>query len=182
MFLLKSRDGKTWFKGLAKHSDCEDSLCFLNSYPGIPTTIKTMGANITTIVYLRVLIIEIGSTIILMVVEAQGLSMFSMFRARHIVLYPLIQRYMNITINKYIKYPCPFILQLYAPRCFENGKTRTRDFRVSILDSPKCRWRHENVRFCFGGWGSAGGMTATHRKRMPFRKQKHFLQPSIFRY
>ena len=38
--------------------------------PGIPTTIKTMGVNITTIVYLRVLIIEIGSTIILMVVEA----------------------------------------------------------------------------------------------------------------
>ena len=40
--------------------------------PGIPTTIKTMCVNITTIVYLRVLIIEIGSTIILMVVEAQG--------------------------------------------------------------------------------------------------------------
>ena len=31
-----------------------------------------MGVNITTIVYLRVLIIEIGSTIVLMVVEAQG--------------------------------------------------------------------------------------------------------------
>ena len=41
-------------------------------FPGIPTTIKTMGVNITTIDYLRVLIIEIGSTIILMVVEAQG--------------------------------------------------------------------------------------------------------------
>ena len=40
--------------------------------PGIPTTIKAMGVNITTIVYLRVLIIQIGSTIILMVVEAQG--------------------------------------------------------------------------------------------------------------
>ena len=39
---------------------------------GIPTTIKTMGVNITTIAYLRVLIIEIGSTMILMVVEAQG--------------------------------------------------------------------------------------------------------------
>ena len=39
-------------------------------FPGIPTTIKTMGVNITTIVYLRVLIIQIGSTIILMVVEA----------------------------------------------------------------------------------------------------------------
>ena len=37
--------------------------------PGIPTTIKTMGVNITTIVYLRGLIIQIGSTIILMVVE-----------------------------------------------------------------------------------------------------------------
>ena len=41
-----------------------------NIHPGGPTTIKTMGVNITTIVYLRVLIIEIGSTIILMVVEA----------------------------------------------------------------------------------------------------------------
>ena len=39
-------------------------------YPGIPTTMKTMGVNITTIVYLRVLIIQIGSTIVLMVVEA----------------------------------------------------------------------------------------------------------------
>jgi len=38
-------------------------------FPGIPTIIKTMGVNITTIAYLRVLIIEIGSTIILMVVE-----------------------------------------------------------------------------------------------------------------
>ena len=45
----------------------------LKGYPGIPTPIKTMGVNITTIAaYLRVLIIEIGSTIILMVVEAQG--------------------------------------------------------------------------------------------------------------
>ena len=33
-----------------------------------------MGVNITTIDYLRDLIIEIGSTIILMVVEAQGNS------------------------------------------------------------------------------------------------------------
>ena len=40
--------------------------------PEIPTTIKTMGVNITTIAHLRVLIIEIGSTIILMVVEAPG--------------------------------------------------------------------------------------------------------------
>ena len=31
-----------------------------------------MGVNITTIAYLGVSIIEIGSTIILMVVEAQG--------------------------------------------------------------------------------------------------------------
>ncbi len=41
--------------------------------PGIPTTIKTMGVNITTIFDLRVLIIQSGSTIILMVVEAQGI-------------------------------------------------------------------------------------------------------------
>ena len=45
-------------------------------YPGIPTTIKTMGVNISTIAYLRVLnvlIFEIGSSITLMVVEAQGI-------------------------------------------------------------------------------------------------------------
>ena len=46
---------------------------YIYIYPGIPTTIKTMGVNITTIVYIRVLIIQIGSTIILMVVEAQGI-------------------------------------------------------------------------------------------------------------
>ena len=33
-----------------------------------------MGVNITTIVYLRVLVIQIGSPIILMVVEAQGVA------------------------------------------------------------------------------------------------------------
>ena len=46
------------------------SLCRGWQTPGIPTTIKTMGVNITTIVYLRVSIIQIGSTIILMVMEA----------------------------------------------------------------------------------------------------------------
>ena len=44
-------------------------------YPEIPTTMKTMGVNITTIAYLRVLIIEIGSTIILMAVEAEGICL-----------------------------------------------------------------------------------------------------------
>ena len=46
-------------------------------YPGIPTTIKTMDVNITTIFYLRVLIIQIGSTIVLMVVEALGVSKYT---------------------------------------------------------------------------------------------------------
>ena len=46
--------------------------------PGGPKTIKTKGVNIT-IVYLRVLIIQTGSTIILMVVEAQGMEMFLIF-------------------------------------------------------------------------------------------------------
>ena len=41
-------------------------------FPRIPTTIKAMGVNITTIAYLRDLVIEIGSTINFMVVEAQG--------------------------------------------------------------------------------------------------------------
>ena len=36
-----------------------------------------MGVNITTIVYLRVLIIQIWSTIILMVVEAQGIYIYT---------------------------------------------------------------------------------------------------------
>ncbi len=49
---------------------CEDTI-----FPGIPNAIKTMGVNITTIIYLRVLIIQIGSTIILMVVEAQGIHL-----------------------------------------------------------------------------------------------------------
>ena len=35
-----------------------------------------MGVNITTVAYLRVWIIEIGSTIILMVVKAQGIYMY----------------------------------------------------------------------------------------------------------
>ena len=39
--------------------------------PEISTTNETMGVDITTIAYLRILIIENGSTIILMVVEAQ---------------------------------------------------------------------------------------------------------------
>ncbi len=43
-----------------------------------------MGVNITTIVYLRDLIIQIGSTIILMVVEAQGIH--SMYRSRDLCI------------------------------------------------------------------------------------------------
>ena len=39
-----------------------------------------MGVDITTIDYLRVLIIEIGSTIILMVVEAQGPGILASLR------------------------------------------------------------------------------------------------------
>ena len=44
--------------------------------PGIPTTIKTMDVKIATIAYLMVLIMGIGSTIVLMVVEAQGKPVF----------------------------------------------------------------------------------------------------------
>ena len=69
-----------WYTNVNKksYSKKSDKYCLRlywhSSYtdPGIPTTMKTMGVNITTIAYLRVLIIEIGSTIILMVVEAQG--------------------------------------------------------------------------------------------------------------
>ena len=39
-----------------------------------------MGVHITTIAYLRVLIIEIWSTIILMVVEAQGMYLIAKSR------------------------------------------------------------------------------------------------------
>ena len=56
-----------------KYSSLMENNWMYTVYPGIPTTIKTTGVNITTIVYLRVLIIQIGSTIILMVVEAQGI-------------------------------------------------------------------------------------------------------------
>ena len=42
-----------------------------------------MGVNITTIVYLRVLIIEIGSTIVLMVVEAQGIYIYIIWGPAH---------------------------------------------------------------------------------------------------
>ena len=49
-----------------------------------------MGVNITTIAYIRVLIIEIGSTIILMVVEAQGMYTHTVFFAIG-VLFPLLQ-------------------------------------------------------------------------------------------
>ena len=54
----------------ANDSLIDTTLCdfenrkWTNINPRIPTTIKTMGVNITTIAYLRVLIIEIGSTII----------------------------------------------------------------------------------------------------------------------
>ena len=53
-------------------------------YPGIPTTIKTMGVDIITIDYLRVSIIEIGSTIILMVVEAQGIYIYGYLCLQHL--------------------------------------------------------------------------------------------------
>ena len=62
--------------GLWKVGESLVFFCFGNVFPGIPTTIKAMGVNITTIAYLRVLIIEIGSTIILMVVEAQGFGKY----------------------------------------------------------------------------------------------------------
>ena len=55
-----------WFFASPKRRVC----VIASSSTWHPTTIKTMGVNRTTIVYLRVLIIQIGSTIILMVVEA----------------------------------------------------------------------------------------------------------------
>ena len=42
-----------------------------------------MGVNKTTVAYLRVLIIEIGSTIILMVVEAQGIHILFKYNYHH---------------------------------------------------------------------------------------------------
>ena len=62
----KLQVSREWMKVFVKRT--------FGKIPGIPTTIRTIGVNITTIVYLRVLIIEIGSTIVLMVVEAQGNS------------------------------------------------------------------------------------------------------------
>ena len=54
-----------------------------------------MGVNITTIVYLRVLIIQIGSTIILMVVEAQ---VFFAFLNDHLFLMHEVMYIMYIYI------------------------------------------------------------------------------------
>ena len=65
----KMKSGQTWRFSVLR---CPREFR-INGYPGIPTTIKTTGVNITTTAYLRVLIIGIGSTIILMVVEALGL-------------------------------------------------------------------------------------------------------------
>ena len=45
-------------------------------WSGVQTTIKTMGVHITTIVYLRMVIIQIGSTFVLMGVEPQGMASF----------------------------------------------------------------------------------------------------------
>ena len=45
------------------------SLGATNLYPGVQTNIKTMWVHITTIVFLRIVIIEIGSTVLLMGLE-----------------------------------------------------------------------------------------------------------------
>ena len=68
-FQSKSNPAGHWHSGRAP------DVC-KHIYPGLPTTIKTMGVNITTIDYLRVLIIEIGSTIILMVVDFLGIYIY----------------------------------------------------------------------------------------------------------
>ena len=66
-------DSTLKLKGKVAYVACEETWSLHENHdPGIPTTTKTMGVNTTTIAYLRVSIIEIGSTIILMVVEAQG--------------------------------------------------------------------------------------------------------------
>ena len=65
VFLFFSQECVYWFCQMAKN----DPIWLIHIFrmgwnyqlhPGIPTTIKTMGVNITTIVYLRVLIIQIG--------------------------------------------------------------------------------------------------------------------------
>ena len=76
-----------------------------NHDPWIPTTIKTMGVNITTIACLRVSIIEIGSTIILMVVEAQGWSwpifLQVPFFVANIKAHRLAPRSQDLSVQKY---------------------------------------------------------------------------------
>ena len=90
------------------HEDNNEYTCmytyiylYIYIYPGIPTTIQTMGVNITTIAYLRVLIIEIGQIIILTVVEAQG-------------IYICIYIYIYISIRDMNKILLHYIL-LYYP-------------------------------------------------------------------
>lgn len=42
--------------------------------PKVQSTTKTMGVHITTIVYLRIVVTQIGSTIILVGAEPQGVA------------------------------------------------------------------------------------------------------------
>ena len=66
-------------------------------------TIITMGDNITTIDFLRVLIIEIGSTIILMVVEAQGSHMFYVHRIYNIYMFIIVYTYTYLMVQNPIR-------------------------------------------------------------------------------
>ncbi len=82
-----------------------------------------MGVNITTIIYLGVLIIQIGSTIILMVVEAQG---------KHRTGQGLTKTQQNLRINVNLSKKLGFCLNTWKTRPGQNLNDESYDFYVQL--------------------------------------------------
>ena len=117
------------------------TFTYLYIYPGIPTTIKTMSVNITTIDYLRVLIIEIGSTIILMVVEAQGIHNMHMY----------------IFISCFISFSQQQCVELFTSTCrWCHVIGIAPKLGISMSGSPERFWKFSGVVRCFWGFTSYG--------------------------
>ena len=85
-----------------------------------------MGVNITTIVYIRVLIIQIGWTIILMVVEAQG-------KFKHLFL---------IIVNGKTssKYRLTRIMSIDKNPFVQDEQQSTRRSQVGSIKNTKTSW------------------------------------------
>ena len=116
---------------------------------GIPTTIKTMGVNITTIAYLRVLIIEIGSNIIFMIfmlVETQGMYIYI-----HIMIY--LYNFDTYHICFFCSKFYPVLTPKNHPRCWTKqgqwGTPLGSGGQGSIRVFPwKKKWENDPQLFC----------------------------------